>query len=414
MAEELLVEVSHAHRLHRLHAALALGCERDRVPRHRVDKLLVRDLPVAVGVTIFDELAQPLTRDRDVPQVEGARNLLLAEQARAVEVHVLEGLEHVREARVHCVARLVGDIAFLELLGRSGRRLRRDWSWGGLRGLCRWRRRPHRWGRWWRFRCGRHALPGNLLAGSLGGRLGLWQRRVVLPKEVVVDGGLDVLDVLVAEELLVEVSHAHRLHRVHVTLAHRRERHRVAGEAVDKLLVGDLAIAIHVACGHEVIELRVADRDVPQVERARDLLLADKARAVEIDELESLEHVRVARVHRVARLLEDGAVRLRTWLGRWGRRRLERRLRPDGRQHGLTRRRRHRRQRGSAVTAPWARCRGEEAVGGARPLLWCRGDSALLSRRDVLPRLDVLFDGRRTVDALEDLEAVLLVLEEAR
>ena len=105
----------HAHCLARLHTALAHRRWRDRLAHQLVAKLLVADATIAVGVACAHEQVQLRFVDWHVPEVEGARDLLLVEAAGAVEVHVLEGLVHVGEVRVDARLRLVDE--GLELLG---------------------------------------------------------------------------------------------------------------------------------------------------------------------------------------------------------------------------------------------------------------------------------------------------------
>ena len=91
------------HRVGRLHATFAhrSGCH--RVTRENVHKFLVVDAARPVGVARGDKLVQLMVIDGHIPQVEGAPELRLVERAAAVDVDVLEGLHHVREARVERV-----------------------------------------------------------------------------------------------------------------------------------------------------------------------------------------------------------------------------------------------------------------------------------------------------------------------
>ena len=88
----------------------------------------------------------------------------------------------------------------------------------------------------------------------------------------------------------------HRLLRLHAALAHGSRRDGAASELVDELLVAHTAIVVLVARLHQAVEEVIGDGHVPHVERTRDLLLGEAARAVEVDVLEGLEHVREARV----------------------------------------------------------------------------------------------------------------------
>ena len=81
VAEERLVERLDAHRLLRLHVALAHGRRRDGVASESIHKLLVVDVPVAVAIAREDELIELGVFNRDVPQVERTGDLVLVERA---------------------------------------------------------------------------------------------------------------------------------------------------------------------------------------------------------------------------------------------------------------------------------------------------------------------------------------------
>ena len=89
-----------AHRLLRLHAALAHRGVRDGAARKLVNELLVAHATVAVRVAVAEDQVELPGRDRNVPHVEGAVDLIARQAAGAVEVDVLEGLVHVAEAAV--------------------------------------------------------------------------------------------------------------------------------------------------------------------------------------------------------------------------------------------------------------------------------------------------------------------------
>ena len=101
------------------------------------------------------------------------------------------------------------------------------------------------------------------------------------------------------EEGLVERLHAHRLLRLHAALAHRNRCDGVTSKGVDELLVVDLPVAVVVADGDQLSELGIIHRNVPHIQRAGELLLVHRARAVHVDVLECLEHVAEAAVQRL-------------------------------------------------------------------------------------------------------------------
>ena len=94
-----------AHRLERLHATLAHGSVGHGAARKLVHELLVRHSAVAVGIAVAENQVELIIRQRNVPQVERAANLVARKAARAVEVDVLEGLVHVAETAVQAFLR---------------------------------------------------------------------------------------------------------------------------------------------------------------------------------------------------------------------------------------------------------------------------------------------------------------------
>ena len=95
------------------------------------------------------------------------------------------------------------------------------------------------------------------------------------PRPCFVDRRLDILDLdLIEESLGVD---AHCLLGLHVALSHRCRRNRIASKYVHKLLVINFAITISVASSHELVDLCVSDRNVPQVQCTPELFAIELA-----------------------------------------------------------------------------------------------------------------------------------------
>ena len=102
-----------AHCFLGLHAPLIHGRWSHSVTGKGVHELVVVDLPVVVLIALLDEAPHVLSSKRHVPHLKRTADFVLIDSARVVEIHVLEGLANVSEARRNGISRLALQFARL-------------------------------------------------------------------------------------------------------------------------------------------------------------------------------------------------------------------------------------------------------------------------------------------------------------